>query len=272
MGSENAVGWTPSPNRRGTIDILWICAFTLFICTWTVLHPNIPTQEEVRAQWTQWPFWRKRLKPAGLLLLTVAAPELVVALAVRDWLWARASIREMRDLGFDDWQWSMSHAFFANMGGFVLYFPVQDREEGVTRKITDSKRSDERPESVRQDVVQREGLVQRTLCATQLAMLIRKPLRPTPSSIDQGRLAGSEQNRTRSPSSSPVCKPAGWSFQCFTRAHQQHLAVSQREVATTGLRGLHSDHVTCSGGTSLEMLSLRSPCIVRTNSATWSLS
>ena len=235
MGSDNAVGWTPSPDRRGTIDVLWICAFTLFICTWTVLHPNIPTQEEVRAQWNQWPFWRKRLKLAGLLVLMVAAPELVVALAVRDWLWARASVREMRELGFDDRQWSMSHAFFANMGGFVLYFEVQDRKEGISGKIAESDRSNERPGSVRQNVVQREGLVQRTLCATQLAMLMRKPYALHLPQLTKDDLR--DRSKSNTLAKLLACMQAGWLVvQCFARAHQ-HLAVSQLEVATAGFVG-----------------------------------
>lgn len=88
-GPDDAVGWTSSPNRRGTIDIFWTCAFTLVICTWTVLHPNMPPREEVLARWTEWLFWRKRLKLVGLMVLMIAAPELVVAIAARDWLWAR---------------------------------------------------------------------------------------------------------------------------------------------------------------------------------------
>lgn len=88
-------------------------------------------QEEVLARWTQWPFWRKRLKPAGLMVVVLVAPELLVALAARDWLWARASVREMRELGFQNQQWSMSHAFYANMGGFVFNAGVGGRKEVV---------------------------------------------------------------------------------------------------------------------------------------------
>ena len=235
MGPDNDVGWTASPDRRGTIDVLWICAFTLFICTWTVLHPNIPTQEEVRARWTQWPFWRKRLKLAGLLVLTVAAPELVVALAVRDWLWARASVREMRELGFKDWQWSMSHAFFANMGGFVLYFEVQDREEGISGMVAECNRSKKRPESMRQRMIRQEGLVQHTLCATQLAMLIRNPYALQLPQLTKDDLR--DRSKSNTLAKLLACMQAGWLVvQCFARAHQ-HLAVSQLEVATAGFVG-----------------------------------
>ena len=235
MGSNNAVGWTSSPDRRGTIDILWICAFTLFICTWTVLHPNIPAQEEVLARWTQWLFWRKRMKLAGLMVLVVAAPELVVALAARDWLWARASVREMRELGYKDQQWSMSHAFFANMGGFVLYFEVQDKEEHVARIEIEPDRSNKRPGPLRPNIVPREGLVQRSLCAAQLAMLIREPYALRLPQLTEEDLR--DRSKSNTLAKLLACIQAGWLVvQCFARA-DQHLAVSQLEVATAGFVG-----------------------------------
>ena len=199
------------------------------------MHPNIPTQEEVLARWNQWLFWRKKLKLAGLMVVMVIAPELVVALAARDWLWARASLREMRELGYHDRGWSMSHAFFANMGGFVLNFQSQDQEEIVAGEEGDFHMFEKRPGSLRQDVAQREGLEQRFLCAAQLAMLIRKPYE-----LHLPQLT-TEDLRDRSKSNTLAklltCMQASWLVvQCFARAGQ-HLAVSQLELATAGFVG-----------------------------------
>ena len=199
------------------------------------MHPNIPTQEEVLARWNQRLFWRKKLKLAGLMLVMVIAPELVVALAARDWLWARASVKEMRGLGYQDRQWSMSHAFFANMGGFVLNVQSQGQEKIVAGEEGDAHISEKRPESLRQDVAQREGLEQRFLCAAQLAMLIRKPY-----GLHLPQLT-TEDLRDRSKSNTLAkllaCTQAGWLVvQCFARAGQ-HLAVSQLELATAGFVG-----------------------------------
>lgn len=36
------VGWTDNPTTRGTLDIMFSCFFTIFACTWSVLHPNVP--------------------------------------------------------------------------------------------------------------------------------------------------------------------------------------------------------------------------------------
>ena len=36
-------GWTSSPNGRGTVDIIWQCSSTIFLCCWTVLCLNVPS-------------------------------------------------------------------------------------------------------------------------------------------------------------------------------------------------------------------------------------
>ena len=109
-------------------------------------------------------FWREWLKLTGLMMVMVGAPELVVALAARDWLWARASVREMRELGFQD-----RHAFFANMGGFVVNIKVQDQEEMVAGERGESQSLGDNLESLQPRIAQQEEMGIRSLCAAQLA-------------------------------------------------------------------------------------------------------
>jgi hypothetical protein len=40
------LGYTPQPNQRGTIDIIWGCVLVLFVCVWAVLHHNVPIKSE----------------------------------------------------------------------------------------------------------------------------------------------------------------------------------------------------------------------------------
>lgn len=45
------VGFVPAPQwpyGRGTLDIVWGCLFTLFVCFWSVQHPNLAKFEEHR--------------------------------------------------------------------------------------------------------------------------------------------------------------------------------------------------------------------------------
>ena len=44
--STKMEGWVSSPDNRGTVDILWSCASTIFVCTWVMLHLNVPSRKD----------------------------------------------------------------------------------------------------------------------------------------------------------------------------------------------------------------------------------
>jgi hypothetical protein len=50
-GTSILSGWNPSPNERGTADILLSCLFTIVLCCWTTVCPNVPALSETR--WCQ---------------------------------------------------------------------------------------------------------------------------------------------------------------------------------------------------------------------------
>jgi hypothetical protein len=103
-------GWVSSPNVRGTFEILWSSVFTMCLASWSILCLNVPSRTD--SKWRQW--WRKFL----WTMLAVMGPEVVCQRAFGDWLVAREWKREFRILQRDDW--TMSHSFFANMGGVLL--------------------------------------------------------------------------------------------------------------------------------------------------------
>jgi len=103
-------GWTESPNSRGTIDIIYSCIFTIFICIWSVLCVNIaPSEESAVAEYLQ------KLKLAFLCIL---GPDFLLLLAVGQFESARKSCRQFESLNLS--RWSMRHAFYTDMGGFVV--------------------------------------------------------------------------------------------------------------------------------------------------------
>ncbi|CZR55400.1 uncharacterized protein PAC_05287 [Phialocephala subalpina] len=103
-------GWTNSPDGRGTIDIVSSCIFTNFICVWSVLCINIgPPGESAIAQFLQ------KLK---LALICILGPDFLLLLVIGQWESARSSCRQFKEAGLDGW--SMRHAFYADMGGFVV--------------------------------------------------------------------------------------------------------------------------------------------------------
>ncbi|PMD42976.1 hypothetical protein L207DRAFT_552894 [Hyaloscypha variabilis F] len=118
------INYVSSVDARGTMDILWSCLFTILACTWTVLHLNVPEQREDRD-----PGWKGNIKwmiKRGLtsttwMLITIAAPEVLISKYIGDLASAKADLQKMKKFADDDEvPWTLSHAFLANMGGFAV--------------------------------------------------------------------------------------------------------------------------------------------------------
>uniref|UniRef100_A0A8H7YBI4 Uncharacterized protein n=2 Tax=Psilocybe cubensis TaxID=181762 RepID=A0A8H7YBI4_PSICU len=95
------------PDTRSVLDIIWSCLGTIFLCTWVAIHPNLPSAEGFA--------YRALFGRLKLMFTALIAPEIVVFLSVRQWLAAREISRQHKDQG-----WTMTHAHFLIMGGFVL--------------------------------------------------------------------------------------------------------------------------------------------------------
>ncbi|KAM0801263.1 hypothetical protein BDR22DRAFT_804948 [Usnea florida] len=119
-------GWTPQPNGRGTIDIIWSCMLTMTLCSWSILCMNMPGPKETRLQI----LWRK----FSLTALGVLCPELIFELALGQWLSARQSVRDFNPSDSGNKRWTMKDAYFADMGGFILHtrdqlpFPLDSKQ------------------------------------------------------------------------------------------------------------------------------------------------
>lgn len=103
-------GWVSQPDQRGTMDIIWSCVATLFICVWVMLHLNVPAKDDSN--------WKLFLRRTRWLVIAVLAPELVMLFASGQWASAKRSVSEMDASSHKGW--SMVHAFYADSGGFVL--------------------------------------------------------------------------------------------------------------------------------------------------------
>lgn len=84
------------------------------LCLYTLLHLNVPAPGET---WTKIT-WRK----VKYLVVSFVWPELPAAMAAGQWAAARRSLKMMRDLYGGD-QWTMLHAYYAEMGGFMVQMP-----------------------------------------------------------------------------------------------------------------------------------------------------
>lgn len=108
--AQHLDGWIGSPNFRGTGDILWSCFIAVFVCTWTVLHLNLPPEHEGE--------WRPKLRKARWMTMAVIVPEIVTCCAFVQRVAAREAVCHMEVLGH---KWSLTQAFYLNMGGVWLH-------------------------------------------------------------------------------------------------------------------------------------------------------
>ncbi|MCJ1384098.1 hypothetical protein MMC17_007214 [Xylographa soralifera] len=129
----DVVNYVSSANARGTLDIVWSCLSVLVLCTWTVQHLNVPPQIRPHTEAQKWRlrlhwfFWKLKW-----MVLTVIAPECLLGKALIDMLSASHSCDVMRAFAEKDKiEWTITHAYFANIGGFGLLF-----DESVTKNTT----------------------------------------------------------------------------------------------------------------------------------------
>ncbi|KAL2838265.1 hypothetical protein BJY01DRAFT_251064 [Aspergillus pseudoustus] len=133
-GTVDRVGWTSSPDVRGTADILWSCGAIFLVCTWKCMHFNLPSQEESEAQWrTFWgwfPYWPSRLRWSVIvrqvkwMCMIAIAPEFGIAMAADEFWQAWKLTRKVGCAGF-----TITHAFYALMGGFVIAVPAETNSQ-----------------------------------------------------------------------------------------------------------------------------------------------
>ena len=122
--SGHREGWVSQPDGRGTFDIIWSSLFTIFLCTWTSLHLNVPALKET--------YWQQCVRKFKWMVMAIMAPEFLVAFATGQKVEARRSVEMWKGSGFNDW--TMRHGFYANMGGFILQpkdsqpFPINAKQ------------------------------------------------------------------------------------------------------------------------------------------------
>ncbi|KAG1777299.1 hypothetical protein EV702DRAFT_969981 [Suillus placidus] len=136
----------PSNNTRTLWNIIWSCGVTLFACAWTAIHPNIPGMDEKRLAI----FFRRIL----IMIMVLIAPELILTWASRQFSSAIAVKKQFNDA----LEWTMTHGFFAWMGGFMLYV---DREPRATL-TPDELLQFIREESVDMPVIQKADIEDRS--------------------------------------------------------------------------------------------------------------
>ncbi len=117
-------GWVASDQYRSSFSIIWTCLFIVSICTWAVLHPPVPAET---AEDSLWEVMQRRIyltvRTSWWWLVALIAPECVAGGYAGDFLAARHGRAMMKEVAEEDGvPWSLTHAFFADMGGFAITF------------------------------------------------------------------------------------------------------------------------------------------------------
>ena len=132
MGAtEDSVhGWVSTDCGRGTSDILWSCLATILLCVWTVIHLPIPccsrfeegriVPGEPSRSWRNW-IVKSGIVPA---VISVIAPEVLTFIAIAESLVALKTRERLKQLN-----WTLTQAFFLDMGGFCLETPQGLRQQ-----------------------------------------------------------------------------------------------------------------------------------------------
>ncbi|KAK3953871.1 hypothetical protein QBC32DRAFT_337730 [Pseudoneurospora amorphoporcata] len=71
---QEIVGWVGNPRQRGTLMLLIECLTTIFACTWTVLHLNLPAPDDSTKT--------RVLRKIKWMAITILFPEFIFAKAV----------------------------------------------------------------------------------------------------------------------------------------------------------------------------------------------
>ncbi|KAF2232011.1 hypothetical protein EV356DRAFT_525605 [Viridothelium virens] len=83
---SNVIGWVPESPGRGTLTLIISCLFTIFLCTWVVIHPRI----------TKNPL-RRLLHKAALFVKAVLAPELIAVEGLQEWNQGRKMVENCKN-------------------------------------------------------------------------------------------------------------------------------------------------------------------------------
>jgi hypothetical protein len=139
-GNQELVGWQSDSGGRDTLDIIENCLLTIFACTWSIQHLNVPRlgasfleKLRTKAQWAVCTMFFPEFILAHAILELVMAGNSLLLLSERQpvnpprwfhYIW-RSVEKKAHDLENGQqvpskFDWTLTHIYFANMGGFYL--------------------------------------------------------------------------------------------------------------------------------------------------------
>jgi hypothetical protein len=123
INSEDTLvsGFVSDPNGRGTFSILLSCLAVLLLNTWTVLHLNIPPHRSP---------WRNYLHKCKWWIIALICPDGLAVSSAEQWRNAKRSVKRLKSKY--PW-WTITHGFYAEMGGYRVVSPTSSQQQYTFR-------------------------------------------------------------------------------------------------------------------------------------------
>ncbi|KAF9473975.1 hypothetical protein BDN70DRAFT_816449, partial [Pholiota conissans] len=98
--------------QRTVYDIIISCFATIFACTWSAIHPNIPAPTDC--------WWTRFKRQVTTMICALLAPELITMWALWQRLFCDSPSPSLSKPSMNRPRWTITHGFFLQMGGFML--------------------------------------------------------------------------------------------------------------------------------------------------------
>ncbi|EKM60725.1 uncharacterized protein PHACADRAFT_246815 [Phanerochaete carnosa HHB-10118-sp] len=122
-GFATSTSCTDINNCRQISDIVWGCVSVILACTWAALHPDIPPKDV--------PGHIVLMNHVWSTIVAFFTPEFMAFMAIMEFAEARKVKKIFADIEVPrESRWTLTHAFFAGMGGFMLVKPRTDGKPG----------------------------------------------------------------------------------------------------------------------------------------------
>ncbi|KAM6477936.1 hypothetical protein HDV62DRAFT_371619 [Trichoderma sp. SZMC 28011] len=132
LPDETPVGFIQAPNIRTTMQIVWGCFSVILLCTWSILHLNVPPELTPKTKW-QWIYRKlfllfRKVYWMGVMLI---APEFLTTFTTKKMLGTKKNVEALKKWEKKDHvEWTISHTILADIGGIVIKFPEANSADG----------------------------------------------------------------------------------------------------------------------------------------------
>lgn len=128
LSDDQPVGWQAGGDRRGTWAIVSSCLSTIFACTWTIQHLNVPGKPTLDGKWA------RKFRSCKWMVVNVLFPEFIVLQAAFELFMAIQALRLMEKMrktslipggiNLSDPHRSLSNSFQPYSDAFVKCSPI----------------------------------------------------------------------------------------------------------------------------------------------------